>query len=162
MVAAGDAVERLFRLFGPLGGVPDKVWSDPYAMGWVTGYANTAVEIYAGANHASLGDLDNVARGQIISAGWERVTPKDRQMEVLRRCQSFVNSLDPEYQRGFEAAKKTLLYEAGFQDDPNDLDIASATKRANMLAQGGLYEGLSERSAVAGSLTARLFYEVVT
>ena len=158
MVLAGDAIESLFRGFGPLGGIPDKVWSDPYAMGWISGYALGSATIFALAHRDSIDRLDNVEQGQIMFAGWERVTPQNRHAEVLRRLGTLAKSNDPDYARGYDAATKIVLYDAGMLGDHTDLEIADAEATAKSLAEDGLYE--FSRSSVTRTLIAQRFFQV--
>ena len=148
---ACNALEVLIGGFGAFGGIPAKVWTDPYAMGWVSGYSASFAMIYSGGK---FGD-------ESIRAGWDRVSPTGCKTEVFRRLKAFMEADNADFRRGYEAAMKTLLYGAGVNDFPGDPDIAVAKERVRILAQHGLPSTGGEREAVAGELQATLFYRAM-
>src|SRR5208282_714862 len=49
---AATAVQPMLRgLVEASGGIPEKIWTDPYAIGWISGFAATSASIYAKQNH---------------------------------------------------------------------------------------------------------------
>lgn len=151
---AATAVQRMLSgLVEASGSMPEKIWTDPYAIGWISGFAATSASIYAKQNHLSDDAVaQSMKSGEIMAFVWEKIAPKGRSMEMLGRLADLSKSNDPEFKRGSDAAFKTLAFSIGGMVDPDDADILSATKAAKLLSERGV------DMSVGGMLITNLFY----
>ena len=159
-VAAG-AVKSVLLGLEAVGDLPEKIWMDPYALGWISGFATVSAVAYALGNRLPNDAVSqSLASGEITAFAWEAIAPKARSMEILRRVSQFTKSSDPDFKRGSDTAAKTVLFGVGQPFDPEDADILAATKTAKMLAREGLFPE-PDRSAITGLLISHLFYDFV-
>jgi len=144
----------------PVGGVPEWLWSDPYSLGFITGYIVGRATEYAVRNGLPPDKAlrDENEHVEIQAVAWAEVAPKERYTEILRRVSALAKSNDPEFKRGSLAAMKICGYScSGSKSYANDADILAAEQTADLLAQGGVYA--PGRSSVCGELLNRLFYD---
>jgi hypothetical protein len=158
-VVAATAVESMLRGLEALECIPDRIWTDPYAIGWISGFASGSAIIYARQAHLSYGAVVQSMKGNDFwMLSFQKIVPKDRLSEMLRRISDLAKSNDAEFWHGSNAATKTLYFGAGSTVDPGDADILSATRTANILTKEGLYSE-ANRSTITKVLIGILFYD---
>jgi hypothetical protein len=157
--AAVDAVGWLLgALRAAIGQLPKGFWQNPYALGFIHGWAWGAAQVTLSPNNL-LRTPTREDASQMILAVYEAYLPKEQVMPTARLGIDFHKQEHPAYTSGTNRALQIFLYSKGFKGGGADFErqIEEARKTIKLLEESGLYGTGDERGHIAGHLLFESF-----
>jgi hypothetical protein len=159
-IAAANGLEAALIRLKPVAGVPtytEGMWHDPYSLGWLHGFAATCASLCAIRNKHSITQMES---GEALGAGVDRIVPKGRSLEVLKRMVELQRANNAEYRKGYEVAQKICVYSSGLEIDPADpdIDLKGAEEQAQSHVRSGTIKCV-DRNVITGVLIDKYFWK---
>jgi len=121
VLAASAAVHSMIALMHQTGGVPQGLWRDPYALGFIYCIVG-GFSIHAGTEEDELTD--------VITDSFTEVAGADG-TDILLCAIDLMLDEDADFIAGLQAGDKVVAVALGYPDYDKDSDVIDARKRGN-------------------------------
>lgn len=125
VLAASAAVHSMISLLHQTGGVPQGLWRDPYALGFIYCVVG-GFSVHAGTDEDELTD--------VITDSFTEVAGPDG-TDILLCAIDLMLGEDADFIAGLQAADKVVAVALGYPDYDNDADVIDARKRGRDLTR---------------------------